>query len=61
MDADFAAYFIKLLHIQGTKGFWTLQCYDKLFGEQVGSIVFCCTQNEVRNYGNFVSYSSDYI
>lgn len=30
MDADFCAQFIKVLHTQGTPGFHTLNCYDKV-------------------------------
>ena len=30
MDADFCAQFIKVLHLQGTPGFHTLGCYDKV-------------------------------
>lgn len=51
MDADFAAQFIKVLHNLGTKNFWTVGCYNKVFSEQLGSVVFSCTQNEARNYG----------
>jgi len=51
MDADFAAQFIKVLHNLGTKGFWTLDCYNKLLGANLGSVVFSFTQNEARNYG----------
>ena len=30
MDADFCAQFIKVIHTQGTPGFSTLMCYDKV-------------------------------
>lgn len=30
MDADFCAQFIKVMHLQGTPGFHTLMCYDKV-------------------------------
>lgn len=30
MDADFCSQFIKVLHLQGTPGFHTLGCYDKV-------------------------------
>lgn len=30
MDADFCAQFVKVLHMQGTPGFSTLQCLDKV-------------------------------
>lgn len=30
MDADFCAQFIKVVHMQGTPGFSTLMCYDKV-------------------------------
>jgi THO complex subunit 2 len=51
MDADFASQFIKVLHNLGTKGFWTIRCYEQIFGTQLGSVIFSCTQNEARNYG----------
>lgn len=53
MDADFAAQFIKLLHNLGTKGFWTLGCYNRIIGEHLSSVIFSCTQNEARNYGKY--------
>ncbi|KAG8827201.1 THO complex subunit 2, partial [Serendipita sp. 399] len=54
MDAEFSAQFIRILHGLGTKGFWTLGCYNRLFGEANGIIAFSCTQNEARNYGHFL-------
>ncbi|KAG8791241.1 THO complex subunit 2, partial [Serendipita sp. 398] len=54
MDAEFSAQFIRILHGLGTKGFWTLGCYNRLFGESNGTITFACTQNEARNYGRFL-------
>lgn len=36
MDAEFCAQFIKVLHMQGTPGFSTLMCYDR-----VSLIIFC--------------------
>ena len=30
MDADFCAQFIKVLHTQGTPGFHTIGCYNKV-------------------------------
>jgi len=30
MDADFCAQFIQIMHAQGTPGFHTLGCYDKV-------------------------------
>ena len=35
MDADFCAQFIKVLHTQGTPGFSTLMCYDKVSYVQI--------------------------
>jgi THO complex subunit 2 len=54
MDADFTAQFIKIMHNLGTKGFWTILCYNKFFGEQLTSVIFSCTQNEARNYGSSI-------
>jgi THO complex subunit 2 len=30
MDADFCAQFVRVIHLQGTPGFWTLTCYDRV-------------------------------
>lgn len=30
MDADFCAQFVRVMHQQGTPGFWTLTCYDRV-------------------------------
>ncbi|KAF8639741.1 hypothetical protein AX17_001003 [Amanita inopinata Kibby_2008] len=54
MDADFCAQFIKVLHIQGTPGFHTLMCYDKLLGDHVKVVLFSCSEYEARNYGRFL-------
>ncbi|RDX55708.1 hypothetical protein OH76DRAFT_1461168 [Lentinus brumalis] len=54
MDADFCAQFIKVIHLQGTPGFSTLQCYDKILGEHVKVVVFSCSEYEARNYGRFL-------
>ncbi|OBZ76414.1 THO complex subunit 2 [Grifola frondosa] len=54
MDADFCAQFIKMVHVQGTPGFPTLLCYDKLLGEHVRVVVFSCSEYEARNYGRFL-------
>ncbi|TFK29236.1 hypothetical protein FA15DRAFT_664153 [Coprinopsis marcescibilis] len=55
MDADFCAQFIKVLHVQGTPGFHTLMCYDKLLGDNVKVVIFSCTEHEARNYGRFLA------
>ncbi|KAI0650660.1 transcription factor/nuclear export subunit protein 2-domain-containing protein [Trametes meyenii] len=55
MDADFCAQFIKVIHMQGTPGFSTLMCYDKLLGDHVKVVVFSCSEYEARNYGRFLS------
>ncbi|KAI0776038.1 transcription factor/nuclear export subunit protein 2-domain-containing protein [Trametes elegans] len=54
MDADFCAQFIKVIHMQGTPGFSTLMCYDKLLGDHVKVVVFSCSEYEARNYGRFL-------
>ncbi|KIK65595.1 hypothetical protein GYMLUDRAFT_70692 [Collybiopsis luxurians FD-317 M1] len=54
MDADFCAQFIKTLHTQGTPGFHTLACYDKILGDQIKVILFSCSEYEARNYGRFL-------
>ncbi|KAF9468910.1 transcription factor/nuclear export subunit protein 2-domain-containing protein [Collybia nuda] len=55
MDADFCAQFIKVLHTQGTPGFHTLMCYDKLLGDHVKVVLFSCSEYEAHNYGRFLS------
>ncbi|KAH0587189.1 hypothetical protein H2248_005998 [Termitomyces sp. 'cryptogamus'] len=55
MDADFCAQFIKVLHTQGTPGFHTLNCYDKLLGDHVKVVLFSCSEYEAHNYGRFLS------
>jgi THO complex subunit 2 len=30
MDADFCVKFVREMHLQGTPGFWTLTCYDRV-------------------------------
>ncbi|KAF9076495.1 transcription factor/nuclear export subunit protein 2-domain-containing protein [Rhodocollybia butyracea] len=54
MDADFCAQFIKMLHTQGTPGFHTLACYDKILGDQIKVVLFSCSEYEARNYGRFL-------
>ncbi|KAF6762809.1 transcription factor/nuclear export subunit protein 2-domain-containing protein [Ephemerocybe angulata] len=54
MDADYCAKIIRVLHLQGTPGFHTLKCYDKLLSDHVKVVVFTCTDYEARNYGRFL-------
>ncbi|KAF9647035.1 hypothetical protein BDM02DRAFT_2819645 [Thelephora ganbajun] len=54
MDADFCVQFVRVMHLQGTPGFWTLTCYDRLLGDHVKNIVFSCSEYEARNYGRFL-------
>ncbi|KAL0580932.1 THO2 plays a role in transcriptional elongation [Marasmius crinis-equi] len=54
MDADFCAQFVKVIHTQGTQGFYTLSCYDKLLGDPAKAILFSCSEYEARNYGRFL-------
>ncbi|GLB33487.1 putative THO complex subunit 2 N-terminus [Lyophyllum shimeji] len=55
MDADFCVQFIKILHTQGTPGFHTLNCYDKLLGDHVKVVLFSCSEYEAHNYGRFLA------
>ncbi|KAL6309570.1 transcription factor/nuclear export subunit protein 2-domain-containing protein [Sparassis latifolia] len=54
MDADFCAQFIKVIHSQGTPGFSTLMCYDKILGDHVKVVIFSCSEYEAKNYGRFL-------
>lgn len=59
MDADYCAQMIKVIHLQGTPGFWTLMTYDKVLGDHVKVMIFTCTGYEARNYGtHYVSLPS---
>jgi THO complex subunit 2 len=47
MDADFCAQFIQMMHSQGTPGFHTLGCYDKVdffFFFRIVEWLFTCSQ-----------------
>jgi THO complex subunit 2 len=48
MDADFCAQFIKVLHTQGTPGFHTLMCYDKVW--LIGLIVIYESHFHTRSF-----------
>ncbi|KAF9224309.1 hypothetical protein BS17DRAFT_779623 [Gyrodon lividus] len=54
MDADYCAQIIKVIHTQGTPGFPTLMCYDKLLGDHIKTVVFSCSEYEAKNYGRFL-------
>ncbi|KAH9943361.1 transcription factor/nuclear export subunit protein 2-domain-containing protein [Epithele typhae] len=54
MDADFCAQFIKVMHLQGTPGFSTVMCYDKILSDNVKVVLFSCSEYEARNYGRFL-------
>ncbi|CAL1701359.1 unnamed protein product [Somion occarium] len=54
MDADYCSQMIKVIHLQGTPGFSTLMCYDKLLGEHVKVVIFSCSEYEAHNYGRFL-------
>ncbi|OSX60384.1 hypothetical protein POSPLADRAFT_1058548 [Postia placenta MAD-698-R-SB12] len=54
MDADFCAQFIKVVHMQGTPGFSTLMCYDKILGDHIKVVIFSCSEYEAKNYGRFL-------
>ncbi|KZO92194.1 hypothetical protein CALVIDRAFT_541217 [Calocera viscosa TUFC12733] len=55
MDASFCAKFVKHMHSIGTKNFMTLRLYDRIFSEQLTSIIFSCTEMEMRNYARMLS------
>ncbi|KAI0082601.1 hypothetical protein K474DRAFT_1655406 [Panus rudis PR-1116 ss-1] len=54
MDADYCAQIIKVIHLQGTPGFSTLKCYDKVLSDHIKVVVFSCSEYEARNYGRFL-------
>ncbi|EKM59356.1 uncharacterized protein PHACADRAFT_191704 [Phanerochaete carnosa HHB-10118-sp] len=54
MDADYCAQIIKVVHLQGTPGFSTLNIYDKLLGDHLRTLIFSCSEVEARNYGRFL-------
>ncbi|KAF4602377.1 THO complex subunit 2 [Pleurotus pulmonarius] len=54
MDADYCAQIIKFIHTQGTPGFPTLICYDKLLADHIKVVLFSCSEYEARNYGRFL-------
>ncbi|KAG9317173.1 transcription factor/nuclear export subunit protein 2-domain-containing protein [Chiua virens] len=54
MDADYCAQIIKVIHTQGTLGFPTLMCYDKLLGDHIKTVIFSCSEYEAKNYGRFL-------
>ncbi|KZT54519.1 hypothetical protein CALCODRAFT_485477 [Calocera cornea HHB12733] len=54
MDASFCAKFVKHMHSIGTKNFMTLRLYDRIFSEQLTSIIFSCTEMETRNYARML-------
>ncbi|KAF7301535.1 hypothetical protein MIND_00719000 [Mycena indigotica] len=54
MDADYCYQIIKILHVLGTPGFYTLQCYNKILSEQIRVVLFSCSEYEARNYGIFL-------
>ena len=45
MDADFCVQFVRVMHLQGTPGFWTLTCYDRVslllvhLGDELGCLL----------------------
>lgn len=57
MDADFCVQFVRVMHLQGTPGFWTLTCYDRVgplldnFGDDFSSLTLPCQLlgDHVRN------------
>ncbi|KAE9385705.1 hypothetical protein BT96DRAFT_1006795 [Gymnopus androsaceus JB14] len=53
MDANFCAQFIKILHTQGTPGFHTLACYDKILSDQIKVILFSCSEYEAAELRPF--------
>lgn len=49
-DAVYAAHFVRKMHMLNTDGFHTILFYDQLLSEQIGPILYSCTENEARNY-----------
>ncbi|KAF8138151.1 hypothetical protein EV363DRAFT_1292738 [Boletus edulis] len=47
-------WFAHVVHTQGTLGFPTLMCYDKLLGDHVKTVIFSCSEYEAKNYGRFL-------
>lgn len=54
-DASFCAKFIRQLHTLGTPKFSTLGVYDNIFGKNLATAMFMCTQREAENYGRFLN------
>lgn len=54
-DASFCAKFIRQLHGLGTPKFSTLGVYDNIFGKNLATAIFMCTQREAENYGRFLN------
>lgn len=54
-DATFCAKYIRLLHSIGTPKFSTLGVYDVIFGKNLSTAIFMCTQREAENYGRFLA------
>ena len=54
-DASFCAKFIRQLHNLGTPKFSTLGVYDNIFGKNISTAIFICTQREAENYGRFLA------
>lgn len=55
-DAVFCSKFVQIMHAQGTPLFSTLQYFDKLL-KDVSVHVFCSTERQAKNLGNFLSGS----
>ncbi|PWN30709.1 hypothetical protein BDZ90DRAFT_229713 [Jaminaea rosea] len=58
-DAMFAAKFIRLMHLHGTRNFPTVTLYDRLFIEHVAPIIFSSTENEANSYARFLQVLLD--
>lgn len=54
-DAHFAYQFIKKMHVINTPGFYTLMMFDKILTSAVGPLLFACSENEARNFGELGS------
>ena len=54
-DASFCAKFIRQLHGLSTPKFSTLGVYDNIFGKNIATAIFMCTQREAENYGRFLN------
>ncbi|KAG8989635.1 hypothetical protein FRB90_002149 [Tulasnella sp. 427] len=56
MDAEYCATFIRSIHKNGTPGFSTLACYDRLIGDQLAPFITSCSDREAINFSKFLRH-----